>query len=105
MFVPMLSMRAISFAISTWSPVTIFTSTPNFFAFSIVTFVSGRGGSRNVRIPSMYHFSPSNVRATARQRMPRPPRSVMMPSTRALISSAFAHSCITMFGAPFVTLN
>mmetsp|Transcript_20566 Transcript_20566/g.63972 ORF Transcript_20566/g.63972 Transcript_20566/m.63972 type:complete len:314 (-) Transcript_20566:978-1919(-) len=105
MFVPMFSIRAISFAISTWSPVTILTSTPYLFAFAIVAFVSGRGGSRNVRIPSIRHSSFSNVRATDRHRIPRIPRSVMIPSTRSWICDAFEHSFSTMFGAPFVTLN
>mmetsp|Transcript_3547 Transcript_3547/g.7590 ORF Transcript_3547/g.7590 Transcript_3547/m.7590 type:complete len:206 (+) Transcript_3547:1261-1878(+) len=105
MFGSMSSMRAISFAISWWSPVIIFTSTPYSLLRRTVSFVSGRGGSRNVRMPAMCHFPSSFVRATVRQRIPRPPRSSMMCSTRSLISSLLWQSCSTMFGAPFVTLN
>uniref|UniRef100_A0A1E1ITC7 Uncharacterized protein n=1 Tax=Leishmania guyanensis TaxID=5670 RepID=A0A1E1ITC7_LEIGU len=53
MFGSRFSMRHISFAISKWSPVIIFTSTPYSLLRRIVSFVSGRGGSRNVRMPAM----------------------------------------------------
>ena len=36
-------------------PVIIFTATPNLWASSMVCFVSGRGGSKNVNIPNISH--------------------------------------------------
>ena len=101
------SIRAISRAISWLSPVIIFTSTPYCFALRIVSLVSGRGGSRKVRMPAISHcvMSSASVRATLRHRIPRDARSVMMSFTCPWISAALWHIPSTMFGAPFVTLN
>ena len=78
-----LSLRSLtSRAISTLSPVIIFTSTPISMASSIVCFVSNLGGSRKVSTPTNFHTSfagssgAASVRATAMQRMPRRPYSV-----------------------------
>ena len=54
----------------------ILTSTPYSMARSMVSLVSGRGGSRKVKIPIMVHLPSSLVRATARERIPRRPRSI-----------------------------
>ncbi len=56
-------------------------------AFSMVSLVSGRGGSRNVRMPSICHLPASLVLATARERMPRRPRSMTFQLTRFATSS------------------
>ena len=69
-------------------PVIILTSTPSFMAFSRVSLVSGRGGSRKVRMPSICHLPSSLVLATARDRMPRRPRSMTFQLTRLATSSA-----------------
>eukprot|EP00796_Vickermania_ingenoplastis_P000350 gene350-gene292 len=99
------SMRHISFAIRTWSPVIIFTSTPYSLLRRIVSFVSGRGGSRKVRIPHRCHRSWASVFATERQRIPREARSSMMSTTSSLIWSELYASSRIMCGAPLVTLN
>ena len=94
---PMLSTLAVSLAMSTWSPVIIFTATPYLFASSIVCevhtyihhtyirtytystcLVSGLGGSRKVSSPrnSQRCTLPGTVFATARDRMPRRPNLI-----------------------------
>jgi hypothetical protein len=62
--------------------VIILTSTPNERARSIVSLVSGRGGSKNVRMPSMCQGLSPSFLATARERIPRSPRRVTSDSTR-----------------------
>ena len=72
----------------------------------MVCFVSGLGGSKNVRIPknSQTPFSEPFVRATAKLRMPRCASSNTLPSTAARICSLFAHISRITCGAPFATL-
>mmetsp|Transcript_27204 Transcript_27204/g.44857 ORF Transcript_27204/g.44857 Transcript_27204/m.44857 type:complete len:236 (-) Transcript_27204:527-1234(-) len=105
MSVPMSSCRAVSLAITWWSPVIIFTSTPNARARSMVSLVSGRGGSRKVSTPRNSQRPPRLVRATASERMPRSASSSTFPSTAAWMRALSAQSASTMCGAPLVTLN
>mmetsp|Transcript_12054 Transcript_12054/g.21489 ORF Transcript_12054/g.21489 Transcript_12054/m.21489 type:complete len:240 (-) Transcript_12054:1514-2233(-) len=105
MLSPMPSCRAVSRAMAAWSPVIIFTSTPYSRARSIVRLVSGRGGSRKVRMPSMNHWPFALVRATARDRMPRSASSSTLKSTASSMRFLSWHRSSTMCGAPFVTLN
>mmetsp|Transcript_545 Transcript_545/g.1474 ORF Transcript_545/g.1474 Transcript_545/m.1474 type:complete len:379 (-) Transcript_545:931-2067(-) len=107
MLVFMPSMRAVSLAMSTWSPVIILTSTPYSMALWMVALVSGRGGSRKVSRPSSFHCCPSSWRATARQRMPRWPKFCTWRSAawQTWASVASSSSLMMMWGAPLVTLN
>mmetsp|Transcript_19942 Transcript_19942/g.31368 ORF Transcript_19942/g.31368 Transcript_19942/m.31368 type:complete len:251 (+) Transcript_19942:1086-1838(+) len=105
MLVPMSSTRAVSLAMTWWSPVTIFTSTPCTRARSMVSLVSGRGGSRKVSTPRNCQRPPWSVRATASERMPRSASSSTFPSTAAWMRALSAQSASTMCGAPLVTLN
>ena len=109
MSVPSPSWRAVSFAIARWSPVTIFTSTPYAMARSSVTFVSGRGGSRNVSSPSSCQAPPGPahgaLRATASERMPRVASASTASCSGAREGSSAGSSAAMMCGAPLVVLN
>mmetsp|Transcript_12050 Transcript_12050/g.21468 ORF Transcript_12050/g.21468 Transcript_12050/m.21468 type:complete len:210 (-) Transcript_12050:916-1545(-) len=95
MSVPMSSCRAVSLAITWWSPVIIFTSTPCLRASWMVCLVSGRGGSRKVMMPIMFQRPLLSVLATARERIPRSASSSTLPSTCSSISPLFQHSAST----------
>mmetsp|Transcript_24320 Transcript_24320/g.79342 ORF Transcript_24320/g.79342 Transcript_24320/m.79342 type:complete len:258 (-) Transcript_24320:512-1285(-) len=100
----MSSMRHISTAMARWSPVIILTATPNSFALCTVCLVSGRGGSRKVSMPSMYHppVAPS-ARATASERMPRTARSCTLAAMASSTSALFSSMSNSTLGAPLVT--
>mmetsp|Transcript_34137 Transcript_34137/g.83948 ORF Transcript_34137/g.83948 Transcript_34137/m.83948 type:complete len:357 (+) Transcript_34137:1024-2094(+) len=106
MLVPRDSTRAVSTAITVWSPVIIFTDTPKRRHSSMVHLVSSRGGSRKVRIPSIFQSpSASSWRATASERMPLFPSSKTFASTSALIASLLCVRSRMTLGAPLVILN
>mmetsp|Transcript_33175 Transcript_33175/g.80585 ORF Transcript_33175/g.80585 Transcript_33175/m.80585 type:complete len:201 (+) Transcript_33175:1211-1813(+) len=68
MVVPMPRRRAVSTAIAVWSPVIIFTCAPISCAFSMVRFVSCRGGSKRERTPENTNSSSLFVTATPKAR-------------------------------------
>mmetsp|Transcript_25348 Transcript_25348/g.42481 ORF Transcript_25348/g.42481 Transcript_25348/m.42481 type:complete len:284 (-) Transcript_25348:1388-2239(-) len=110
--VPMSRRRHISTAIALWSPVIILVTTPNSRHFLMVILVSGRGGSRKVRIPRNTHllsFTSSkmgpSVLATARERMPRLASSSTLDSTSLQIWSWLWAIRSSTWGAPLVTLK
>mmetsp|Transcript_23799 Transcript_23799/g.32739 ORF Transcript_23799/g.32739 Transcript_23799/m.32739 type:complete len:390 (-) Transcript_23799:272-1441(-) len=84
--------------------------TPNSAHLLMVILVSGRGGSRKVSTPSRVHLSPpktevEEVRATARDRMPRLASERTMVSTLSRILSRSSDSSSSTCGAPLVTLK
>mmetsp|Transcript_15342 Transcript_15342/g.43521 ORF Transcript_15342/g.43521 Transcript_15342/m.43521 type:complete len:280 (+) Transcript_15342:1059-1898(+) len=107
-FMPRPSTRQVSMAMACWSPVIILMSTPKAWAFSMVSLVSGRGGSKNVsspissQRPRIRGWAPA-VRATPSARMPRRARSAIWASTSFLLMLATRSS--TTWGAPFITRN
>eukprot|EP01018_Ginkgo_biloba_P039659 Gb_36098 [translate_table: standard] len=78
-FVPIPSLRPVSFAIASWSPVIILTLTPRLSALRIVSALSWRGGSNKGSKPTNCHgppalslfFSGTSCLPTARERSPR----------------------------------
>mmetsp|Transcript_8819 Transcript_8819/g.30193 ORF Transcript_8819/g.30193 Transcript_8819/m.30193 type:complete len:201 (+) Transcript_8819:1745-2347(+) len=104
---PILSCFAMSTAMALWSPVIIFTPTPSCSARAMVAAVSGRGGSRNVRMPSRSHrdASPGFVRATARDRTPRALSVSISASTAALTAAGGSASARMTCGAPLLHLK
>uniref|UniRef100_A0A7C8ZI85 Uncharacterized protein n=1 Tax=Opuntia streptacantha TaxID=393608 RepID=A0A7C8ZI85_OPUST len=77
--VPIPSLRPVSLAMASWSPVIIFTFTPKFRALLIVSALSCRGGSNKGSKPTNCHgppglsfvFSGTSCRATARDLRPQ----------------------------------
>mmetsp|Transcript_45088 Transcript_45088/g.86230 ORF Transcript_45088/g.86230 Transcript_45088/m.86230 type:complete len:218 (-) Transcript_45088:1427-2080(-) len=86
---PMFRRLHISTAMALWSPVIILVVTPNSLARCTVILVSGRGGSRKVRMPMKTQRSGAacSVHATASERMPRTARPRTVSSTCLRISS------------------
>mmetsp|Transcript_73014 Transcript_73014/g.146969 ORF Transcript_73014/g.146969 Transcript_73014/m.146969 type:complete len:260 (+) Transcript_73014:1043-1822(+) len=104
-FVPMSSCRAVSLAMSRWSPVTILTFTPYSTAWAMVALVSRRGGSKKVRSPIIFHWPVLRSHlATPMARMPRRPNACTSASHFSATAASLQSLRIT-FGAPFVVLN
>ena len=77
-------LRAISWAMATWSPVTIFTSIPICLAVAMVALESSRGGSKSGSTPRNCQWPSPSVRATPSERKPRAANSSTAVSTARL---------------------
>lgn len=111
MFVPIPSLRPVSFPIANWSPVIILTLTPRFSALRIVSALSCLGGSKRGNRPTNCHgppalslvFSGTVCRQTASERRPRSANLSMIEWAFFLISSRRSQSSIICSGAPLLT--
>ena len=104
-FMPIPSVLAVSLAMASASPVTIWTCTPMCCAVAMVALASSRGGSNRGSTPRNRHLPSPSVRATPSERKPRAANSLTALSTAGFTCVPSADNAKMTCGAPFVTLN
>ena len=105
MLVPNPTLAAVSFAIASASPVTIFRLTPISRAVAMVVFASVRGGSNSGSTPRNRHAPSPSARATPRERKPRAAKSFTAASTAGSTFVVVPVRARMTWGAPLLTLN
>ena len=103
--VPISNFWAVSLAIASASPVTIFILTPIFTAVAMVSFASSRGGSKSGSTPTNCHCPSPSARATPKARKPLAAKSLTALLTAGFTCERFADNAKITCGAPLVTLN